>query len=258
MIRRELAAFWRAARALDRQAVVVLTLAAVLAVAQHKYGSRKFFRREIADLLDADPHGLAAFLYHFLTQGLTGLLIPAAVLLLLFRRRPSECGLGLGDWKLAGAVAAIYAPVVTAGCWMLSAMPGFQARHPRLDEVAERWEIFVLYEAAFLLYWLGWEYLWRGFVLFGTRHVLGAWAIFAQMLPFAMLHAGKPAPEAFLSILGGLLLGAVVWRVRAFWIAVPIHAFQMMVMDLMCTLRARAGVPDGIGFGALLEVWRRL
>jgi hypothetical protein len=257
-LRKELAAFWTAVRSLDRQAAWVLTLAAVSAVAQYKYGSRKFFRTDVADLLDADPDGLPQFLYHFVTQGLTGFIVPALVLLLVFRRKPSECGLGLGDWKLAGTIAVIYMPVVALACWGLSSMQSFQDQYPKLDEVAQHWQVFALYEVMFLLYWFGWEYLWRGFTLFGTRHVLGYWAIFVKMLPFAVLHCTKPAPEAFLSIFGGLVLGAVVWRVRAFWIAVPIHAFQMMMIDFMCTLRHRSGVTDGIGPGALLDVLRNL
>ena len=258
MLRTELSAFWKVVRSLDRQTLVVLTFAGVSAVAQYKYGGRKFFRKELAEILEIDPQGMPQYLHHFATQGVTGFIIPALILLLIFKRKPSECGLGLGDWKLAGTIALIYMPIVTIGTWCFSAMQGFQDKYPRLDEVAERWEIFLLYEALFLLYWFGWEYLWRGFVLFGTKHTLGYWAIFVQMLPFAVLHCTKPAPEAFLSILGGLVLGAVVWRVRAFWIAVPIHAFQMMAIDFFCTLRHRSGVTDGIGPGALLEVLRNL
>ena len=70
------------------------------------------------------------------------------------------------------------------------------------------------------------------------------------MVPFALLHAQKPAAEAYLSVLGGIALGALVWRCRSFWIAVPIHAAQMLVLDLWCTLRLRSGA-EGIGLDAL-------
>ena len=100
---------------------------------------------------------------------------------------------------------------------------------------------------------MGWEYLWRGFVLFGTAPALGApLAIVAQTVPFAILHAQKPAAEAYLSVLGGLALGALVWRCRSFWIAVPLHAAQMVVLDLWATLRHRTGA-SGIGLDALWQ-----
>ena len=63
---------------------------------------------------------------------------------------------------------------------------------------------------------------------------------------------GRIWPSDWKSILGALVLGAVVWRCRSFWIAVPFHAFQMLAMDFFCTLRVRAGV-DGIGLGAFFE-----
>ena len=138
---------------------------------------------------------------------------------------------------------------------MLSNGADFQAQYPHYDGAETQWSVFLLYEALFLFYWIGWEYLWRGFVLFGTAPAFGLGAIVVQMVPFAILHAEKPVAEAYLSVLGGLALGALVWRCRSFWIAVPIHAFQMLALDFWCTLRARSGA-SGIGFDALMEALR--
>lgn len=186
-------------------------------------------------------------------QGITGFILPAAALLFLFRRRPSEVGLGLGDWRFALRIAALYLPVVVIGTWFLSSSPEFQAQYPHYAPAARSWQILLIYEALFLLYWIGWEYLWRGFVLFGTAHTFGLYAIVIQALPFTVLHLSKPLVEALLSLVGGLALGALVWRCRAFWIAVPIHAAQMMILDLWCALRIRSGV-NGVGIGALFDV----
>lgn len=248
----ELRALWRGLVALDRQTVVVLTLAAVLGMWKYTFGSPIFFQAELAGPLGVDGAGIGSFVYLFGTQGLTGFVIPVAVLVLIFRQRPSDIGLGLGDWKLALTLLLLYLPIASAGCWILSAQGSFQAKYPLFAAVRHDWHVFLVYELLFLAYWLGWEYLWRGFVLFGTARTFGAFAIFVQMLPFAALHAQKPTAEAYLSILGALVLGAVVWRCRSFWIAVPLHAFQVLAMDLCCTLRARTGV-DGLGLGALLE-----
>ena len=88
-------------------------------------------------------------------------------------------------------------------------------------------------------------------MLFGTAPALGApLAIVVQTVPFAILHADKPPAEAYLAVLGGLALGALVWRCRSFWIAIPIHAAQMVMLDLFCTLRFRTGAV-GVGWEAL-------
>ncbi|MDX1421438.1 MAG: CPBP family intramembrane glutamic endopeptidase [Rubricoccaceae bacterium] len=253
-LRLEARAFLDAVRRLDRQMVVVLTAAVVLVFLQLQVGSRAFFAAHVA----AEPaaaYGLGGWAWWFGMQGVLGFIIPVAILTLGFKRRPAEIGLGLGDWRLAGLLALLYAFPVVVGTWVLSDGAAFQADYPNLDAARTDWGVFLAYEALFLFYWIGWEYLWRGFVLFGTAPAFGVGAVVVQMVPFALLHADKPVAEAYLSILGGLALGALVWRCRSFWIAVPIHAFQMLALDLWCTLRARSGA-EGIGLDALATALR--
>ena len=254
-MRRWLTAEWvrlrDALRRMDRQAAVVLTVAVVLVLLQLQVGSRSFFLRHFGDQVNMADLQRWAWGWWFGVQGVLGFVIPVAVLMLVFKRRPREIGLGLGDWKLAGSLALAYSVLVVIGTWVLSDGADFQSQYPHLREAEASWRVFLIYEALFLLYWVGWEYLWRGFVLFGTAPAFGpVGAVFVQMVPFAILHADKPVAEAYLSILGGLALGALVWRCRSFWIAVPLHAFQMMALDLWCTLRARSGA-TGWGLDAL-------
>lgn len=256
-LRREWQQLVQAARSLNGQAVFVLTAAVVLVIVHSTLGSRSFFREELAPLLPSEWHGLGNWGWWFGTQGLLGFVLPVLSLRFLFGRRPSEIGLGLGDWKLALALAGAYLPLVALGTWVLSSGADFQAQYPHYQPAARDWALFLLYETLFLFYWIGWEYLWRGFVLFGTAPAFGYHAIFVQMVPFALLHLNKPLAEALLSIVGGIALGALVWRCRSFWIAVPIHAAQMLLLDFWCALRIRTEI-DGISpraFLELLEAW---
>ncbi len=250
---------WRhlldAARTLDRQTVFVLTTAVVFVILQQTLGSRRLFHAELAPLFAETWRGLLAWGWWFAVQGVTGFVLPVLALVLLFRRRPADIGLGLGDWKLAAVLGTLYLPLVALGTWVLSNGAAFQAQYPHFQEAALNWRFFLIYEALFLFYWIGWEYLWRGFVLFGTAHTFGLYAIFVQAVPFALLHLGKPLPEALLSVVGGIALGALVWRCRSFWIAVPLHAAQMLMLDFWCTLRIRTGV-SGTGPGALADLLR--
>lgn len=241
---------------LDRQTVFVMTLTGFLIVLQFSLGSRSFFRREIAPLwFDESLHALLAWGWWFSIQGVLGFVVPVLCLLFIFKRKPSEIGLGLGDWQLASLLASCYLVLVCIGTWVLSDSQSFQTHYPHHQPAAFDWGIFAIYELLFLFYWIGWEYLWRGFMIFGTRHTLGIYAIFVQAVPFAALHVSKPLPEALLSVIGGIALGALVWRCRSFWIAVPIHAAQMIILDFWCTLRLRTGV-DGVGLDALVQVFR--
>ena len=235
-----------------RRAAVVMIAAVLLVLVQLQIGTRGVYRR-LGDPLGFADAELGAWAWWFGFQGVTGFVVPVLILLVAYRWTPRAAGLGLGDWRLAGALALAYLPLVAVGTWILSDGAGFQAQYPHLFSARDSWTTFFVYEALFVFYWVGWEYLWRGFVLFGTAPALGApLAIVAQTVPFAILHADKPPAEAYLSVLGGLALGALVWRCRSFWIAVPIHAAQMLLLDLVCTLRFRTGVA-GIGLDALAQ-----
>lgn len=245
----------RAVRRLDAQTAFVLTASAALVLLQMTVGSRQLFRDAIGPHVDEAWRGVLAWGWWFGMQGLTGFVVPVLSLRYLFGRRPAEIGLGAGDWRLALLLAACYLPLVAAGTWVLSDGAAFQMQYPHYQPAATDWRFFAVYELLFLFYWVGWEYLWRGFVLFGTAHTFGLHAVFVQAVPFALLHLNKPLPEALLSIVGGVALGALVWRCRSFWIAVPIHAAQMLILDFWCTLRIRTGV-SGVGPGALAELMR--
>jgi hypothetical protein len=251
-LRSEAHALLAATRALDRQLVVVLIAAVTLLFIQIHLGGREFYWDHIAASVETENRSLGAWAWWFSWQGVTGFAIPALILLVAFRRTPAQAGLGAGDWRLALTIALGYLPIALIGTWILSDNPSFQEQYPHLTEAAYDWGTFAAYEVLFLLYWVGWEYLWRGFVLFGTAPALGPAAVVVQMVPFALLHMDKPPAEAYLSIIGGLALGALVWRCRSFWIAVPIHAYQMLALDLWSTLRVRSGA-DGIGWDTLVQ-----
>lgn len=253
LIDREAARVRAALADIDRQTAFVLIAAGLLVILQDALGSRRVFQDEFGQFFPDSWRAFMGWAWWFGIQGITGFILPAAALLFIFRRRPAHIGLGPGDWRFGLGVAAFYLPAVVVATWFLSDSPAFQANYPHYQPASSDWQIFVLYELIFLMYWIGWEYLWRGFVLFGTAHTLGLYAIFVQAVPFTILHLDKPLPEAVLSLVGGIALGALVWRCRSFWIAVPIHAAQMMVLDFWCTMRIRSGV-DGVGFEELWNV----
>jgi membrane protease YdiL (CAAX protease family) len=138
--------------------------------------------------------------------------------------------------------------------WIASASPEFRATYPQAQFVRENWRLFAIYEACFLTYFLGWEYIWRGYMLFGLKGHTGApTAILLQMIPFVILHVGKPFAEAFGSIFAAIALGALAVRARSFWYCVVVHWGVMIMMDLFSTWRFRGGI-DGFGFDAIARL----
>lgn len=252
-LRAEWQSIRRVVASLDTQTVVVLLFSIVAVIVQMNLGSRTYFRNEISPVLGMESSGMASWTWWFVVQGILGFVLPVLILRFAFKQSAVQMGLGKGDWRFASIVAGIYLPIVLVGTWILSDGAEFQSNYPHYGPAATSWSVFAMYEAVFIFYWMGWEYLWRGFVLFGTARVFGVYAIFIQTVPFAILHYEKPLPEALLSIIGGVALGALVWRSRSFWIAVPIHAVQMILIDFFCSLRIRTGA-SGIGIDAVAKI----
>lgn len=79
------------------------------------------------------------------------------------------------------------------------------------------------YLATTALYMLAWEYFFRGFLIQVTRETLGEGAILVQMVPFTLLHLGKPDIEVISCILSGVVWGYICYHARSFWPAFLMH-----------------------------------
>jgi membrane protease YdiL (CAAX protease family) len=91
---------------------------------------------------------------------------------------------------------------------------------------------FALYSLVQLAYYFGWEVLFRGVLLFGTKDRWGFWG--ANVLQTALsvvAHFGRPLEETFSAFPAGLLFGAVAVRVGSVWPLVLLHWVVGMSMN---------------------------
>jgi len=160
------------------------------------------------------------------------LIIPLLIIVLILRDKPSQYGFGFGNWRegllwTTGAIVAI-APILY-----------FSARTPAMVDYyvrSERSVAHVISISALDLF--GWEFVFRGFILFGLARVAGPNAIFLQAVPFALAHMGKPELETMSTIFGGAGFGFVAWRTRSFVYPWLIHCFVTIFVILVAMAAA--------------------
>lgn len=148
-------------------------------------------------------------------------ILPMAIILLLFRDRPADYGFQLGNWRIGLLWIGI-------GCAAMAAVLWFLARTPAMQEFyaakAPDNPLYLVYITAVDLF--GWEFMWRGFMLFGLASVLGPGpAIWLQAVPFAFMHLNKPELEALTTIFGGAAFGYIAWQTNSFLYPFLIHWF---------------------------------
>ena len=136
------------------------------------------------------------------------LVIPLVVILFVFRERPGVYGFSFGDWKAGLVLALIGIVVMTPIIWFLGRADPSTQDYYRGISAGLPWTTF--------LDLIGWEFFFRGWILFGYARKFGPEALWLQAVPFAMAHLGKPSVETFSTIFGGFAFGWVAYRTRSF------------------------------------------
>ena len=144
-------------------------------------------------------------------------LIPISVTLIIFKEKPADYGFALGDWKTGLLLTFLGLVLMTPIIWFLGTrVPGMRGYY-NINQDGLIWkkslEIF------------GWEYLFRGWILFGYARKYGPNALWIQAVPFAVAHLGKPEVETLSTIFGGFAFGWVAWRTGSFIYSFLIHWF---------------------------------
>ncbi len=167
---------------------------------------------------------------------------PGLIVLFVFRERLTDYGAGVrgvvADWP----VYLVFALVMTPLVYLCSGVQRFQDVYPfyRVSSPDEVDSGFVRWELVYALQFIGLEFFFRGFLVHGTKHQFGAYAVFLMVIPYCMIHFHKPVAECFGSILAGVGLGVVSLVTRSVWPGAGLHILVAWGMD--ASVLARRGL----------------
>lgn len=223
-------------RTLDRRAVTgLLTAVIVLLLVQFRgkaswWREQPFLRERFPAPLDLDLAAQAAWA----TVTIIGFgLAPFLVATIGLRMHPRDLGFRAGGFlRHLGVYLALFL-AMTPLLWWASSRPDFLETYPfpRLARTDER--AFWIWQAFYLAQFVALEMFFRGFLLFTLERRFGLHAVLVMTIPYAMIHASKPMPEAFGAVVAGLLLGYLALRTRSFYGGVLLHYGVALSMDLL-------------------------
>ena len=153
--------------------------------------------------------------------------LPVLSIAVILRKNPLDFGLRLGDYRLWSIHVAV-ACSVSLGLIIVA------SRFPSVTRYYSSGELDVpryIATQAVLLFSL--EFFYRGFLLFGVKERFGGGAVLIQMIPFAVLHVGKPEIEAVGCIVSGAYFGYVAYRTNSVWPVFLIHIFVNVANKLV-------------------------
>jgi len=165
--------------------------------------------------------------------------MPVAVITLVFRERVRDYGLKLQGFTAGWPIYLVFVAFMVPLVWAFSAESHFRATYPFYrvtspDEVtSELWK----WELAYACQFVALEFFFRGFVLHGLKHRFGVYAVFAMTVPYCMIHFLKPMPECFASIVAGIALGFMSLKTRSVWLGAALHISVAWGMDFASLYR---------------------
>jgi len=196
---------------------VILLSSTLLMVTWRYFGSTEFYLDRLSPrmLLWDDPAATAA-VYSFASCFVLLGVVPVLLIKLLFREKLGQYGAQLGDRARTVRSILLLAPLFVLGGYVASKDPAVVAEYPINPRAGASSAMFALHTCTYLLYYLGWEFHFRGFLQSGLRGTMGVTnALLVQVLASTLLHIGKPDSEIYGAILGGILWGVLAYRTRS-------------------------------------------
>ncbi len=145
--------------------------------------------------------------------------LPILTIIILLRKNPLDFGLRIGDYRIWRLHVAIACFVSLPVLFLTSRFSSFEEYY-----TINNFDL-PTYFFQMIAYQAGWEFIFRGFLLFGLKERFKEGSILIQMIPFLFLHLGKPELEVISTIPMGIYFGYVAYRGNSFWPAFIIHLF---------------------------------
>jgi len=212
-------------RSAGRRPTILLLLAPVFCTAFRYWGSPRYYQAHVQAhlVLFGDPAWTAsawAFVAPILTLALPALAVSA----LRPRERLVDNGLGLGNWRFGIKAAAALAPLMLVASFFAAGLPAFRVEYPYWPGAGASATRFAAHAGLYLVYYVGYEAYFRGFLQCGLRRRLGDIdAVLVQTLATTLVHIGKPVGEILGAIPAGLVWGALALRAGSIWPVVLVH-----------------------------------
>lgn len=257
-IKDELHYLFATVKTLDKKSTSVLLIIPVILTISWYYTSRLFFEQNLYDYFNANGNAdLYEFAYWFIGDFFTLFILLWLYIRFVFKEKLADYGVRKGDYKTGLKFSVLFILIMIPFIWVVTSNGEFILNYPMLLRARDSWMIFIIFETGLLLYIFAWEFIWRGFMLFGLKNKFGYYAVLIQTIPFVILHDGKPPIETFGAIIGGLALGTLAYRTKSIYYCIITHAGVMFSIDFISTLRYRTG-EFGIGINAILHVLKQL
>ncbi len=212
---------------------VILFTAPLLMLVWRCFGSPEYYQESIAPWLGLPKEqGVEAAFYHFGSCFVLFAIVPALIVNFVFREHLADYGVQLGDRVRLVRSLAVMIPGIVLLAYLVSKSPAMAEYYPINRTAHSSPGMFGMHACMYALYYLGWEFYFRGFMQCGLRDKLGTInALGIQVIASTLLHIGKPNGEVFGAIVGGVLWWHFLHRTRSLLPGIVQHFVLGLALD---------------------------
>lgn len=243
----------------DYRPLIAFVFGTIFLVLMESYGMPDDFRRMVL-AMQAEPFDATDFwtqlynsryweLYNHLYWAgwrVLGFLVLPMIVIKATGQKIRDQGLSTKGFREHLGFYVLALAVVLTCVVAVSFTESYSSYYPFHRQAHESWVDLLSWEFAYLLQFLSLEFFFRGWWLSASKTMLGSNAIFAMIVPYVMIHIGKPTTETFSAILAGIFLGTLAMRTRSIWSGFLIHVSVAWAMDLAALLQT-TGLPERWG-----------
>jgi membrane protease YdiL (CAAX protease family) len=230
---------------IDYRPAVALVLGGLVLTAQEYYGRFSLWQEHLRPWLLGVFHDSPTALTRIDTYDelfgrgwwalsrVGGYVLPLLVWRLFFRKDSLlDMGLRTRGFREHAWLYALFVVVMIPVMLIVARQPDFGEYYPIYDLAGRSWTDFLVWEAMYIAQFLGLEIFFRGWWIRATR-AFGIGAIFAMVVPYSMIHYGKPYLEADGALVAGTVLGSLSMKTRSIWAGFLVHVTVALLMDIL-------------------------
>jgi membrane protease YdiL (CAAX protease family) len=233
----------------DLRPAAMFAIAAICLTLQEYYGGRSTYDDVVRPLLlklQSTPPGrlnvakydeLFGYAWWSFCRIAGYVLLPFPLYKLMFKKDSLlDMGLRIRGFTQHLWIYGLCLAVVLPAMWFVSRAPDFGSYYPFYKSSQRSYFDLLTWEALYFAQFFALELFFRGLWLGAMRRSLGSGAIFSMIVPYCMIHYGKPYLEANGAIVAGVVLGSLSMRTKSIYAGFLVHITVALGMDVLALL----------------------
>jgi membrane protease YdiL (CAAX protease family) len=217
----------------NKKPIIILLFAPLAMTTWKYYGTTSFYISHFADkFVLFNSAAMTAEWYTYLSAFILFGVLSIGIIKFVFKESVADYGLQIGDWKYWVPIMIAVGAIMVVLSYPSSKQSQYIAQYPLYKGAGDSVRLFTMHAFAYLIFYIGWEIFFRGFMQTGLAPRFGIWgAIMVQVALSCIVHIGKPDSEIYSSILGGLVWGIMVYRSKSLLPAIATHWMLGISLD---------------------------